>query len=126
MSTQYLLLTNMLKLLRGSDYNGAWLSRIECLIYRLKLILLTGERQAQHDLDRYCPVEVIQYLNRLLGEANASLTAGAVVPQVEEELARLIQQMEAGFAPTAAPGAGQPRSQARIPGGAGPLEMSCR
>ena len=95
MSTQYQLLTNMLRMLNRSALNSSLMSRVECLIYRLKLILLTQERNANFSLEHYCPTDTLQGLNRLLEETETLEQKGVVLQRIEAELQLLVQRIEA-------------------------------
>ena len=99
MSSQYHLLSTMHKLLTAAVFNSTWVARVECLIYRLKLILLTWERRGVIETEKLCPSFEIERLNRLLQQATTVAEKEAAVREIEVELKRIIALAEPGPAP---------------------------
>ena len=105
MVTQYQLLNQMLKSLKLSKFGLVRMSRIECLIYQLKLLLLTCERLGRFpELDGLCPAKVLEHLLHLLEPGDDGVVADQLLRQVEEGLQGMIGEMSARLTPKAAGG----------------------
>lgn len=96
MSRQYLLLSEILTLLKKSPF-VSHLLRTETLIYHLKLVLLTAERCGSREINRVCPIESLQDLQRLILDTK---TTSTTPDQIESLLKNLIQQVESALPST--------------------------
>lgn len=94
MSPQYQILSELLDALRTSAYCDGRHNGIECLIYRLKLLLLTGEKYGPQELNTYCPSTSLREMQRLIMLADSVETARTALTWVEDELRRLILLLE--------------------------------
>jgi hypothetical protein len=95
MSPQYQILSELLGALRTSAFCDGRHNGVECLIYRLKLLLLNGEKFAPQELNTHCPSTVLRELQRVLMIADSAESARTALLWVEGELQRLIHQLEA-------------------------------
>ena len=94
MSPQYQILSELLDALRMSAYCDGRKNGVECLIYRLKLLLLTFERHGHQELSNLCPATALREMQRLVLTTDSFASAGAALTRVEAELNRLIHGME--------------------------------
>ncbi len=94
MSPQYQILSELLDALRTSAFCEGRNNGVECLIYRLKLLLLTCERYGHLVLDSHCPTTSFREMQRLIMVADSAETARAALTWVDGELQRLIFILE--------------------------------
>jgi hypothetical protein len=94
MNAQYELLTKMLKLLKTSDLRFTRMSRVEYLIYRIKILLLRHERCSAAELHRLCPIAALEDLHRLIVESANHDSALTLVQQLEAGLEQVALRFE--------------------------------
>jgi hypothetical protein len=94
MSPQYQILSELLDALRTSALCYGRHNRVECLIYRLKLLLLTCESYGHLALDNHCPTSSLREMKRLITVVDSAETARAALTWVDDELQRLIHLLE--------------------------------